>query len=497
MQPIGENTTNIPAFLGKLWKMVNDPSTDHLICWSPAGNSFVIQNQAHFWYELLPLYYKHNNMSSFVRQLNMYGFHKMSTVENGTMDSDKDEIQFYHPYFQKGQPGLLRMIKRKVTTSKTTENNVQNILKQDDIVKVLTDVKQLKGRQSNLDSQLSAMKQENAVLWRELALLRQKHIKQQQIVNKLIQFLVTLVQPSATSRIGVGVKRRMPLMLHESPVKKMKPKNLVTNNDSSEGGPIIHELDNEIDGLPEELLEEEISEPPMVTSPGASTPATNSAPTNASIQPSAVSPNRETNGVPGSLWDKPDFVDINQMNTEDLLLTNEDLAEESINTLQSNVNQASEKVFLNPTARDTLLSNLINGSYNANILNMKSPKKNVINTTASKDDSTVNNDNNSDMTVATRDMRITNGTLGTNDFYRDDFDLHLEHTQSEIDQLKDLLHGCNSLDANALLGFFNDDNPLYGLPCNQNKDCNTGDPMVSGTELATYGNNVIDFNELF
>lgn len=38
----------------------------------------------------------------------------MSTIENGTMDSDKDEIQFYHKYFQKGRPELLRNIKRKV-----------------------------------------------------------------------------------------------------------------------------------------------------------------------------------------------------------------------------------------------------------------------------------------------------------------------------------------------------------------------------------------------
>lgn len=108
----------------------------------------------------------------------------MSTVENGTMDADKDEIQFYHSCFQKDQPELLKNIKRKVTTTKT-ENTVQNIAKSDDIARVLSDVKQLRGRQSNVDSQLTAMKQENAVLWRELALLRQKHLKQQQIVNKV------------------------------------------------------------------------------------------------------------------------------------------------------------------------------------------------------------------------------------------------------------------------------------------------------------------------
>lgn len=35
------------------------------------GRSFIIQNQAQFAKELLPLNYKHNNMASFIRQLNM------------------------------------------------------------------------------------------------------------------------------------------------------------------------------------------------------------------------------------------------------------------------------------------------------------------------------------------------------------------------------------------------------------------------------------------
>lgn len=42
------------------------------------------------------------------------GFHKLSSVENGTMDADRDEIQFSHNFFIKDQPDLLRNIKRKV-----------------------------------------------------------------------------------------------------------------------------------------------------------------------------------------------------------------------------------------------------------------------------------------------------------------------------------------------------------------------------------------------
>lgn len=77
--------------------------------------------------------------------------------------------------------------------SKNSEGGTQ-VMKNEDLSKVLLDVKQLRGRQATLDSQLAAMKQENAVLWRELAVLRQKHTKQQQIVNKvcLVQKFITI-----------------------------------------------------------------------------------------------------------------------------------------------------------------------------------------------------------------------------------------------------------------------------------------------------------------
>ena len=33
MHSMGETSTVTPAFLTKLWALVEDPTTDHLICW--------------------------------------------------------------------------------------------------------------------------------------------------------------------------------------------------------------------------------------------------------------------------------------------------------------------------------------------------------------------------------------------------------------------------------------------------------------------------------
>ena len=124
-------TSNIPAFLNKLWTLVEDPKYKDIIAWDVSGYSFHVYDQTRFAREILPRFFKHNNMASFIRQLNMYGFRKVNNVvEHGSAkDVSGDDIEFHHPYFMRGKEQFLEFIKRKVSTA-TAGNNTNTVQQQ-------------------------------------------------------------------------------------------------------------------------------------------------------------------------------------------------------------------------------------------------------------------------------------------------------------------------------------------------------------------------------
>lgn len=63
----------VPApFLTKTYHLVDDPATDDIVSWGEDETTFVVWRPPEFARDLLPNYFKHNNFSSFVRQLNTY-----------------------------------------------------------------------------------------------------------------------------------------------------------------------------------------------------------------------------------------------------------------------------------------------------------------------------------------------------------------------------------------------------------------------------------------
>ena len=61
----------------KTYKILDDRRNSHIIEWTDNGSCFIVKNKELFENEILPKYFKHKKFSSFVRQLNMYDFHKI------------------------------------------------------------------------------------------------------------------------------------------------------------------------------------------------------------------------------------------------------------------------------------------------------------------------------------------------------------------------------------------------------------------------------------
>ncbi|KAL1206869.1 Heat stress transcription factor B-3 [Cardamine amara subsp. amara] len=103
-----------PPFLVKTYKVVEDPKTDEVISWNGDGTGFVVWQPEEFARDLLPTLFKHCNFASFVRQLNTYGFRKVTTIR----------WEFSNEMFQKGQRELISNIRRRKSWSHNKSHQV-------------------------------------------------------------------------------------------------------------------------------------------------------------------------------------------------------------------------------------------------------------------------------------------------------------------------------------------------------------------------------------
>ncbi|XP_022742783.1 heat stress transcription factor A-1e-like [Durio zibethinus] len=166
------NGNTVPPFLSKTYDMVDDPSTNSVVSWSSGDNSFVVWKVPEFARDLLPKYFKHNNFSSFVRQLNTYGFRKV----------DPDRWEFANEGFLRGQKHLLKTISRRKPANVHSSQQPQV---QSSSIGACVEVGKF-----GLEEEVEWLKRDKNVLMQELVRLRQ----QQQATDNQLQTVGQRVQ---------------------------------------------------------------------------------------------------------------------------------------------------------------------------------------------------------------------------------------------------------------------------------------------------------------
>lgn len=95
---------------------LNRGTNQDLIRWSDKGDSFLVLDEDEFARSLIPQLFKHANYASFVRQLNMYGFHKRVGLADNSMRAsekkNKSPSEYAHPYFRRGYDVLQWLIQK-------------------------------------------------------------------------------------------------------------------------------------------------------------------------------------------------------------------------------------------------------------------------------------------------------------------------------------------------------------------------------------------------
>ena len=183
----------------------------------------LVLDHERFAREVIAKWFKHNKWTSFVRQLNMYGFHKVQHLQQGVLKSDSEieTHQFEHPNFRRDHPDMLCLIQRK----KQPDNIVpedhrlpsplpafpQSIPQQIlpnlpsgqvlDMNSLLNGISTIKRHQQTISSELGELKKSNEHLWKEAMASRERHKKHQDTINRILKFLAGVFGNAAASPV--------------------------------------------------------------------------------------------------------------------------------------------------------------------------------------------------------------------------------------------------------------------------------------------------------
>jgi hypothetical protein len=97
---------HIPNFSAKMYAILSRPELADIVSWMPHGRSWKIHKPREFEAKVIPTYFKHSKLPSFIRQANVWGFRRI------TWKGKDDYNSYYHELFLRGKPYLIKRIEK-------------------------------------------------------------------------------------------------------------------------------------------------------------------------------------------------------------------------------------------------------------------------------------------------------------------------------------------------------------------------------------------------
>ena len=187
------------SFLLKLFDILNDSTYNDIIHWNKEGTAIIIIDIEKFSDIVLPNFYIHNKYSSFIRQLNIYGFHKMKSIINEGREG------FYHDKFNKlstkeqikqiARKNKKKIIKYLLNKSKSNNKSLSNdnvILNNNNEKDILNYLlfknKESKDNLTNLNKELQDLRKLNTILKDEFNKIKTDLSGQAIIIKSIINY---------------------------------------------------------------------------------------------------------------------------------------------------------------------------------------------------------------------------------------------------------------------------------------------------------------------
>ena len=139
------------SFLFKLYDILNDSSNQNIILWKE-NTSILIKDRFKLTEKVLPKFFKHKNYSSFIRQLNLYGFYKFKgLIKDGEL-FQHDKLTKNSTKEQIGQ--IINQFKCKKYNLKYINNNEIKEEENDNVIKTNSIIDNNDKISKNIDNNL-------------------------------------------------------------------------------------------------------------------------------------------------------------------------------------------------------------------------------------------------------------------------------------------------------------------------------------------------------